>query len=309
MKSEPDTNAPSTAAGPLPAQKDSSTTGIDSPNPLPPWAATVNRLRVQRGMSPVSSHHPESTPTLPPGLRRLQPRIRNREEARILMDAEAIERPDNTESLHDLLGKVIGELDKRGQTRVPRPLAVRRSPVHVAPRDVERMWKGIDPANRERIREAITAGHWPLLFLGDVGTGKTCAALCVLDIAESGRYHTVEKACSEITAAQQGKLIYGQYEVSEAGWWRRWNEPECVCLDEIGSRERVSDHHYNVVKRTIDDRYNRPAIFISNLPLEGIASVYDDRIASRLASGTVVTFTGADRRITPSPHAATPPRG
>jgi DNA replication protein DnaC len=138
---------------------------------------------------------------------------------------------------------------------------------------------------------------WPVLMIGQAGTGKTCAALCIMDYVRDGRvYRTMDTACGEIIKAQKGELYAGDYPVSESGWWDRWKKAAIVCMDEIGTRERASDFHYSVLKRSIDERLNMPAIFISNLTLDQIRAVYDERVSSRLGSGTVIKVGGVDRR-------------
>ena len=145
---------------------------------------------------------------------------------------------------------------------------------------------------------AVDGGPWPLVFVGDVGTGKTCAALCLLDwVSKSRKYYTVPDLCDELIAVQNGHREYGQRKDTLVSWWERWREAACCAVDELGSRTKVSDFQYESVKRAIDLREDRPAVFISNLSLDELAKVYDDRIASRLAGGTVIHFTGDDRRI------------
>ena len=70
-----------------------------------------------------------------------------------------------------------------------------------------------------------------------------------------------------------------------------------VILDEIGGRDRVSDHHYEAVKTLLDVRQGKPLMVLSNLGLSEIEKVYDDRIASRLATGTIVRVDAKDRRL------------
>lgn len=145
---------------------------------------------------------------------------------------------------------------------------------------------------------ADDGGPWPLVFVGDVGTGKTCAALCLLDwVAGSRRFYTVADLCDELIAVQNGQREYGQRKDSLLAWWHRWNDLGCCVVDELGSRTKVSDFQYETVKRAIDLREDRPSVFISNLSLDELAKVYDDRIASRLAAGTVIQFAGEDRRL------------
>lgn len=139
---------------------------------------------------------------------------------------------------------------------------------------------------------------WPLTLVGDVGTGKTCAALSLLDFVIGQRsYFTVATLCEHLIAVQKGEVEYAQKPDTPRHWWRRYREAACVVIDELGARERVSDYQYETVKRAIDERTDAPAVFISNLTLDQLTNIYDDRIASRLAAGTVVEIESDDRRL------------
>jgi len=184
-----------------------------------------------------------------------------------------------------------------------RPLRLRSAPKVVVEPNIYRSVTMMTPDLRDAIRTLIEGNApWPLLLTGGVGAGKTCAALCVADYAAGVRYFTVESACEELIEVQQGRRDDGFCTMTPAAWWRRNAEVELGVLDELGSRERVTDHHYNLVKRFIDMRHGRPLICITNLPLASvrgpsIQSIYDDRVASRLAAGTVIQVAGDDRRL------------
>jgi DNA replication protein DnaC len=139
-----------------------------------------------------------------------------------------------------------------------------------------------------------------LLLHGGAGGGKTCAALCVLDYADDWGpvYWTVPMLCEEIIRCQQGRMENAAgYKVCVADFWRQMAARSLVVLDELGCRERVTDFHYEAVKQTIDARYAKPLICISNLPLSQLQRVYDERIASRLEAGTVIELVSEDRRL------------
>ena len=72
-----------------------------------------------------------------------------------------------------------------------------------------------------------------------------------------------------------------------------------LVIDELGLRDRVSDFHLETVETAIDirTRSSRPLLVCSNLDLSVIGKMYDDRVFSRLAAGTVVELVGKDRRI------------
>lgn len=164
----------------------------------------------------------------------------------------------------------------------------------------------IDPALRQTIRQLVQGEErWPLFLFGAVGTGKTCAALALLDHADcyeggrsgKGKYLTATELAELVIEAQQGRLYDGDYPAGVQTVWRGLSTAPLVVLDELGARERVSDHAYGVVKRLIDLREGLPLVAISNLDLGTLAQRYDDRIASRLAAGTVCRLEGEDRRL------------
>lgn len=166
---------------------------------------------------------------------------------------------------------------------------------------VPRSLAGIDPGLRATIRSLIVGEQpWPLFLNGPAGCGKTCAALCMLDYA-TGEYFTAAGLCATLIQAQQGQLSWSHEGRNGPLWpamvWKRVATAMLVVFDEIGARERVSDYHYETVQQLLDERGGLPLVCISNLDEQGIARIYDDRILSRLASGTVVRLDAKDRRI------------
>jgi DNA replication protein DnaC len=132
---------------------------------------------------------------------------------------------------------------------------------------------------------------WPLFLHGQPGSGKTCAALALLDHAITGAYAT----CTE--------LVERTHKGYNGGVGIRWDEHfgparrALVVLDELGTRKTITDTHYEVVQKMLDLREHYPLIVISNLNIEEVGALYDERIASRCAAGTVVELKGRDRRI------------
>ena len=154
---------------------------------------------------------------------------------------------------------------------------------------------------RKVIHEVIAGeAPWPLVLTGEAGTGKTCAALCLLDHA-GGDYYTTAGLCETLIRSQQGRLEWNQEgrggTIYPEMLWSRIAGQRLIVLDELGCREKVSDAHYDAVKRMIDERDCKPFIVISNLSLKQIGERYDGRIFSRLAAGTVENVTGEDRRL------------
>ncbi len=121
---------------------------------------------------------------------------------------------------------------------------------------------------------------WPLVLTGPAGIGKTAAGLCVLDLFGSRRMYTAWELAMVVRDARCGDPG------AERQLWRDIANFGCVLLDDIGSRERVSDSQYDAVKLTLDTRHGAPLVVTSNLHIKQLLDVYDDRITSRLAAGT-----------------------
>lgn len=203
-------------------------------------------------------------------------------------------------------------------TKQPRPAAL---PMRVVPGEIVKTawplqvrahefhrWQGyavnVKPRARamvpERIAEAMRdlAKHgepWPLVLVGRTGGGKTCAALCAID--HFGGWYTELADFSELVLrARAGELqADGGYRYTTDDVWRRWSEANLTVIDEIGLRT-PTDNQFETLKRMLDRREGMPLIVISNFRLPELARVYDDRIVSRLACGTVIETT-EDRRV------------
>lgn len=176
----------------------------------------------------------------------------------------------------------------------PKPVYLRR---------LEREAAGIDRELFSVIKAlSLMQAPWPLLLTGPAGTGKTCASLWLLDHTRGGKYFTITELTEALIELMKGELRHevpgqGSFKVHRKSFWRDIEAAPLVVLDELGCRDKVSDHHYEAVKRLLDLRHGLPFIVISNLELDAISRLYDDRVASRLAGGTVVSLKGEDRRL------------
>ena len=68
-----------------------------------------------------------------------------------------------------------------------------------------------------------------------------------------------------------------------------------------GQKEiKLGEDHYSVLKRILDERVSRPLIVTSNITPWGdpseLVQAFDDRIADRMVSATVVELAGDSRR-------------
>jgi DNA replication protein DnaC len=141
---------------------------------------------------------------------------------------------------------------------------------------------------------------WPLYLYGGVGAGKTCAGLLLCDHVTDAMYETCEGFEGMMREAATGRAEWYREGVgglvSEGQLWGLYRRYPLVVLDEIGLREKASDFQYRVLKRLIEERTGMPLVLISNLSLDGLRQIYDERMVSRITCGTVVRLDGPDQR-------------
>lgn len=143
---------------------------------------------------------------------------------------------------------------------------------------------------------AAGARPWPLTLMGSTGAGKTCTALVVTDYVVGVRYTTAAELSADLIDAEFGRLQSGSgHRIHPRNFWNSWESTRLAVLDEVGLRGKVSDAQYQNVLQAIDRRHARPLVVITNLCMRELHQTFDDRVASRLAAGTVLRFSG-DRR-------------
>ncbi len=158
----------------------------------------------------------------------------------------------------------------------------------------------VDAGARETMRQVCGGeSEWPLVLVGSAGAGKTCIGLLLSDYV-GHLFYTAPDWCARVNDARFDRLEVSNAvcvtRIRESEVWKEWQDAPLVVLDELGLRENVTSARYETIEKAIDLRENKPAVYISNLSLEALGRVYDDRISSRLSAGTVITMDG-DRRV------------
>lgn len=176
----------------------------------------------------------------------------------------------------------------------------RNAVFHNPCRNIQRTVERVAGPLRKIINDlASGSADWPLFLCGETGTGKTCAGLCVID-HYGGWYTTLQELNELRLRVDRGEEYWsGPHgdRVTIVELWDMWGLANVTVLDELGIRT-PTEPQYETLKRAIDLRENRPAIFISNLSVGDMSNVYDDRIVSRLSAGTVPPPLVGDRRLT-----------
>ena len=188
------------------------------------------------------------------------------------------------------MARVTEQPRPRGQS-VPVLNPEKSGPNTVCP-GVYRSITQVDPVVLDTFADLVAGSRpWPLYLWGPCGTGKSCAAAVLCDYTR-GLYWSMDEIVDE---------LFESYRGSGSGATSLWGDvasPPLAVLDEIGGRA-VSDTVYGAVKHFWESRQKRGgvAVYCSNLSPDALADAFDDRIASRLLSGTVLELSGKDRRL------------
>lgn len=151
-------------------------------------------------------------------------------------------------------------------------------------------WRGVIPEAVETYSRQVIGN---LLILGSPGRGKTHLATGVA-LAALRRSRTVAwRSVPEILAGSRK---------GDWGWCDKQlqalQDAYVAVLDDLGG-ERGTEYDLSAIAEVVHLRHaqQRPTLATTNLTLEQLQK-RDGRIASRLASGSVVELGGRDRRLT-----------
>lgn len=86
------------------------------------------------------------------------------------------------------------------------------------------------------------------------------------------------------------------YEVTETFLLNQVSSGSLLCVDDIGVRGD-SESQQSALLELLNLRHGLPTVITGNHDAKQLSQIFDARIASRLASGTVIHLTGPDRRL------------
>jgi DNA replication protein DnaC len=150
----------------------------------------------------------------------------------------------------------------------------------------------------ERVTAWCATPRDGLLISGPAGTGKTHLAAAIT------------RACLEIGLPTRFRRAADLYQALRAAYQQGVAEETVVAadatvrllvLDDLGAGA-LTDFERRVTLEVLDRRLNAllPTVVTTNWTLEAIRDRMDERIASRLASFTLLGCTGRDRRARPA---------
>jgi DNA replication protein DnaC len=176
-------------------------------------------------------------------------------------------------------------------------------------RSKDRLLEQVPSALWQLFRELCDGQHkWPLFLYGPSGTGKSCAALCLLDRIPGAKFFHMPALDRQVQEIKQGTAEW--YELGRGGtwtmkgWWNYITNLPLIVLDDVGLPEVSSDSQAETLFMALEAREGKPLICTSNLNDEEIATTYNTRIQSRMCSGTKYNLMGRDRRYDDKPVTA-----
>src|SRR3990167_2105770 len=144
-------------------------------------------------------------------------------------------------------------------------------------------------------------GH-SIILTGSCGTGKTHLAVCLMRMIWAEKYNAdrdktpIYKSYPDLLAAI--KQSWTGNPADEWTWINRLSNAPVLVLDDLGVGNHT-DWSRGIVYQVIDKRYRdcKQTIITTNLSINKLSEVVDDRIASRLCDGIVIEMQGKDWRI------------
>jgi len=192
-----------------------------------------------------------------------------------------------------------------------RKLHVSDSPIPRKPKDkvLRSKTRSLDEVNPLLWRHMLDLCEgkleWPFYLYGGVGSGKTCAALCLVDRIEKAQFWTMPDFINHFESVKQGNVQW--YDVgtgdvmSTKRWWNEVASWPLLVLDDVGLRDVSNENHRETLWLALLAREEKPLICTSNHNPNALLGVYDDRVHSRICCKTVFDLRGRDRRFDPAP--------
>lgn len=137
-------------------------------------------------------------------------------------------------------------------------------------------------------------------IFGNVGVGKTYLLKCVVNKSVELGYFTIFTTAFNLNQ----KML--EFHLAPIDKKRGILEPYLSCdlliIDDLGTENKIKNVTLEYLYLIINERYmqNKNTIITTNIPIENISSVYDERIFSRIANKQntlMVNMSGADLRL------------
>ncbi len=138
-----------------------------------------------------------------------------------------------------------------------------------------------------------------LLFVGNTGLGKTFIANCIAnELIKAGKTVIYQTAPLLMDSIMEYKFNFDKKSSNKDNYQRLF-DVDLLIIDDLGT-ETMSNNKFTELFNIINTRLleNRKIIISTNLNLQELYSVYDERVVSRILGGFIACkFIGDDIRI------------
>lgn len=160
-------------------------------------------------------------------------------------------------------------------------------------------WQKVPAVVRTAVEQAFKDRVFPVLMAGRPGTGKTWSmAAAFRQVKAQPRWIKFTEFCNLIGRCRRDGSIMlgGVYESFEGDMWRKHiAQPPILFVDDVGIR-KPTEMQVEVLYEILERRKTRPLILSSNMDREQLSEQFSEAVLSRLMDGTVLAFTGEDKR-------------
>jgi len=158
------------------------------------------------------------------------------------------------------------------------------------------------------ILKCLTENTRFVAFIGPTGVGKTYTvhALRIYYawlFAKHRPDYDAAMVARNLTEDYNVQVISESYDVRGHRYDRQWLDKLVewrgpVCIDDLGALtpdDWCKEAAYVLANERL--KHRRPTVWTSNHDSKGLSALYDGRIVSRIAAGTVIKLEGKDQRI------------
>jgi chromosomal replication initiation ATPase DnaA len=145
-------------------------------------------------------------------------------------------------------------------------------------------------------------------FIGPTGTGKTYSLQAIRIyyawlFSRSRPEYSAEEVARCMREEYNVQVISESYDTRGHRYDRQWLDRLVewrgpVCVDDLGALtpdDWCKEAAYVLANERL--KHRRPTVWTSNHDSKGLGTLYDGRVVSRIAAGTVIKLEGKDKRI------------
>lgn len=189
------------------------------------------------------------------------------------------------------VGATISTVSDNTSPLAPPPSVIKRR-VQEEDAGIEITYEGIAEPVRDALNIAFERGHHPIFLHGLQGRGKTMAAYFYARLVRNGRHYPRVLWYTNLRDLQSEMIE------ARSACCSKFAEATIVVIDNFGAAStEINSFIDDELIGLMDRRMGKPVIVCSNHSPNTLKETLSAPLISRLLSGTIIEYTGPDRRI------------